>query len=83
MPSIDILSPRMSTALTADQQPRPAKISSATASQMSVLPAMGSIPYWLRPNTVRLPPWPNRIPLTRGDSRTPVAVQAANYLCEL
>ena len=34
-------------------------------------PPMGSILYWLRPGTIRLPPWPNRIPLTRGDARTP------------
>ena len=33
-------------------------------------PPMGSILYWLRPNTIRLPPWPDRIPLTKGDSRT-------------
>ena len=32
-------------------------------------PPLGSILYWLRPNTIRLPPWPNRIPLTKGDSR--------------
>ena len=30
-------------------------------------PPMGSILYWLRPNTIRLPPWPNRVPLTKGD----------------
>jgi hypothetical protein len=35
-------------------------------------PPMGSILYWLRPNTIRLPPWPNRIPLTNGTTRTPV-----------
>ncbi len=35
-------------------------------------PPMGSILYWLRPKTIRLPPWPNRVPLTRGDTRTPV-----------
>lgn len=35
-------------------------------------PPMGSILYWLRPNTIRLPPWPNRIPLTAGDRRTPI-----------
>ncbi len=29
-------------------------------------PPMGSILYWLRPNTIRLPPWPNRVPLTKG-----------------
>ena len=36
-------------------------------------PPMGSILYWLRPNTIRLPPWP-RIPLTKGTARTPVDV---------
>ena len=35
-------------------------------------PPMGSILYWLRPDTIRLPPWPRRVPLTRGDNRTPV-----------
>src|SRR5215213_6700730 len=34
-------------------------------------PPMGSILYWLRPKTIRLPPWPNRIPLTKGTARTP------------
>ena len=34
-------------------------------------PPMGSILYWLRPGTIRLPPWPGRIPLTQGDARTP------------
>jgi hypothetical protein len=34
-------------------------------------PPMGSILYWLRPRTIRLPPWPNRIPLTKGTERTP------------
>ncbi|MGN6722674.1 MAG: DUF3556 domain-containing protein [Marmoricola sp.] len=37
-------------------------------------PPMGSILYWLRPNTIRLPPWPRQIPLTRGDTRTPFDV---------
>ena len=37
-------------------------------------PPIGSPLYWLRPNTIRLPPWPNRIPLTRGDNREPVDV---------
>jgi hypothetical protein len=42
-------------------------------------PPMGSILYWLRPNTIRLPPWPARVPLTRGTSRTPfdIALYAA------
>jgi Transmembrane protein of unknown function (DUF3556) len=35
-------------------------------------PPMGSILYWLRPNTIRLPPWPNKVPLTKGTTRTPV-----------
>ncbi|MCV7380490.1 hypothetical protein BST11_06330 [Mycobacterium alsense] len=34
-------------------------------------PPMGSILYWLRPGTIRLPPWPERVPLTKGDNRTP------------
>lgn len=37
-------------------------------------PPMGSVLYWLRPRTIRLPPWPNRVPLTAGDSRTPFDV---------
>ncbi|OBJ67862.1 DUF3556 domain-containing protein [Mycobacterium sp. 1274756.6] len=35
-------------------------------------PPMGSILYWLRTGTIRLPPWPGRVPLTRGTARTPV-----------
>src|SRR6202051_3827820 len=34
-------------------------------------PPMGSILYWLRPGTIRCPPWPGRIPFTKGDNRTP------------
>jgi transmembrane protein DUF3556 len=34
-------------------------------------PPMGSILYWLRPGTIRLPPWPGRFPLTEGNERTP------------
>jgi Transmembrane protein of unknown function (DUF3556) len=37
-------------------------------------PPMGSILYWLRPGTIRLPPWPRRIPFTKGTARTPVDV---------
>jgi Transmembrane protein of unknown function (DUF3556) len=33
-------------------------------------PPMGSILYWLRPGTIRLPPWPGRVPLTKGNDRT-------------
>src|SRR6201991_1009999 len=35
-------------------------------------PPMGSILYWLRPGTIRLPPWPGRVPLTKGSNRTPL-----------
>jgi hypothetical protein len=38
------------------------------------LPPIGSILYWLRPGTVRLPPWPDKVPLTRGARRTVVDV---------
>lgn len=37
-------------------------------------PPMGSILYWLRPRTIRLPPWPRRVPLTAGTARTPVDI---------
>jgi Transmembrane protein of unknown function (DUF3556) len=33
-------------------------------------PMIGGVLYWLRPGTVRLPPWPERVPLTRGTTRT-------------
>src|SRR6476660_8606041 len=29
---------------------------------------------WLRTGTVRLPPWPDRVPFTKGNTRTPVDV---------
>lgn len=37
---------------------------------MRFVPPMGSVLYWLRPGTIRLPPLRGRIPLTGGDSRT-------------
>ncbi len=37
-------------------------------------PPMGSILYWMRFGTIRLPPWPDRVPLTKGTKRTPVDV---------
>jgi hypothetical protein len=37
-------------------------------------PPLGSILYWLRPNTIRLPPWPKRVPFTGGDNRDPIDV---------
>jgi hypothetical protein len=37
-------------------------------------PMIGGVLYWLRPGTTRLPPWPERVPLTRGTRRTLVDV---------
>jgi hypothetical protein len=37
-------------------------------------PPIGSILYWLRPGTIRLPPWPDWVPGTHGDRRTLVDV---------
>jgi len=34
------------------------------------MPPIGGIFYWLRPGTIRLPPFPDRVPLTRGSERT-------------
>jgi hypothetical protein len=33
-------------------------------------PIIGGSLYWLRPGTLRLPPWPDKVPLTKGDRRT-------------
>jgi hypothetical protein len=33
-------------------------------------PMTGGVRYWARPDTVRLPPWPDKVPFTRGDRRT-------------
>ncbi|MGV9673915.1 DUF3556 domain-containing protein [Nocardia sp. NPDC003482] len=38
------------------------------------LPPIGGPLYWLRPGTIRLPPWPERVPGTRGSTRTPLDV---------
>ena len=38
------------------------------------LPPIGTFLYWLRSGTIRLPPWPDRVPLTRGSTRTIVDV---------
>jgi hypothetical protein len=37
-------------------------------------PPIGGILYWLQPETMRLPPWPDRVPFTRGWRRGPVDV---------
>jgi hypothetical protein len=38
------------------------------------IPPIGGPLYWLRPGTVRLPPWPDKVPLTAGTRRTPFDV---------
>jgi hypothetical protein len=38
------------------------------------MPPIGGALYWLQPGTVRLPPWPDKVPLTRGTTRTAVDV---------
>ncbi|MHC3000861.1 DUF3556 domain-containing protein [Gordonia sp. GN26] len=37
-------------------------------------PMTGGLLYWLRPKTIRLPPWPDKVPFTKGDSRSPFDV---------
>ena len=37
---------------------------------LRISPPIGGVLYWLRPGTVRLAPWPSRIPLTGGTTRT-------------
>ena len=44
-------------------------------------PPFGGFLYWLRPNTIRLPPWPGKVPFTSGDRRT--VVDVALYLIVL
>lgn len=38
------------------------------------MPPIGGVLYWLRPKTIRLPAWPEKVPFTRGDSRGVVDV---------
>lgn len=37
-------------------------------------PPIGGPLYWLRPGTVRLPPWPGRVPFTAGNRRAAIDV---------
>ena len=41
---------------------------------LKFLPPIGSPLYWLRPGTIRLPPWPDKVPATKGSTRTLVDV---------
>jgi hypothetical protein len=34
------------------------------------LPPLGAFLHWLRPGTIRLPPWPGKVPFTKGSRRT-------------
>jgi hypothetical protein len=38
------------------------------------MPPIGGFLYWLRPNTIRLPAWPGKVPFTSGDNRSVVDV---------
>src|SRR5690349_15210898 len=38
------------------------------------VPMLGNVRYWLRPGTIRMAPWADRVPGTRGDTRTIVDV---------
>jgi hypothetical protein len=38
------------------------------------LPPIGGALYWLQPETMRLPPWPDRVPFTRGWRRGAVDI---------
>ena len=37
-------------------------------------PMSGGVHYYARPGTIRLAPWPGKVPFTKGDERTPVDV---------
>ena len=41
-------------------------------------PFTAGVRYWVRPGTVRLPPWPDKVPGTSGDERT--ALDAGLYV---
>jgi hypothetical protein len=41
---------------------------------LRINPPIGGVLYWLRPGTVRLPPFPGRVPFTRGTTRSIVDV---------
>ncbi|OLT51022.1 hypothetical protein BJF89_07680 [Corynebacterium sp. CNJ-954] len=45
---------------------------SASSGPMSfnINPPFGGCLYWARPKTLRLPPWPGKVPFTSGDSRS-------------
>ncbi len=44
--------------------------SSSMALSFRFIPPIGSVIAWLRPGTIRLPPWPDKVPGTAGNRRT-------------
>ncbi|MBF4161625.1 DUF3556 domain-containing protein [Nocardioides acrostichi] len=51
---------------------------------LRINPPLGTFLYWLRPRTIRLPPFPRWVPLTAGDERTPVdCVLYAGFLVSM
>jgi Transmembrane protein of unknown function (DUF3556) len=44
--------------------------SSSMALSFRFIPPFGCILNWARPGTVRLPPWPDKVPFTKGNRRT-------------
>jgi hypothetical protein len=44
--------------------------SSSMALSFRFIPPFGAILNWARPGTIRLPPWPDKVPLTKGSRRT-------------
>ena len=44
--------------------------SSSMALSFRFIPPIGNILAWIRPGTIRLPPWPDKVPLTKGSRRT-------------
>ena len=45
------------------------------------LPPIGGPLYWLRPGTVRLPPWPDKVPLTAGHAAHLVRRRSLRRAC--
>jgi len=52
--------------------------SSSMALSFRFIPPFGAILNWARPGTIRLPPWPDKVPLTKGTTRS--IVDVALYL---
>ena len=42
-------------------------------------PMTGGVAYYLRRNTIRVPPWPDKVPGTKGTHRTPLDLLRASF----